>query len=561
MARHNLGKKINANGTLDDLGNTVSDDDLNKIDGALLYLTQTLTTSQKTQARNNIDATNVDFVNQRVETVAKTVPLDIETTKPQIYSYWESVTFNGVSNLNAENIWSDGENTYYSNGTSHYKLQKDTRTWESITWNGLTNFYGQYVWAYGNYIYYSQASSQYSLNKDTNTWEKHTWGGGFNSFYAYSLWTDGKIIYHSNGSSQKQLPWNNINWQSKTWTGLTSFAGSNIWTDGNYIYYSSGTTHYYIDPYNNTWMPKTWYGLTNVSSFSGANIWTDGKNIYYSNGGSNQYILQRGTNTWKVFDQKNGAANIYRSGIWTDGSNIYYSYANKNYVLMDATTPKTTVTVKTVKSVNGKTGHITGLATEEYVNQNGSKIDSISVNGVTQPIVNKNVNIEMLETEDYSQSSEVNNALTNYVTKNELLNLTHPINSIYISINSTSPSQLFGGTWVELPAGTALWTTATASGDAGGTIAAGLPNITGTWTTSWNQPNRGFHSLTTSGAFYDSYSAGLHDGAGRIQGTDDNNSGTRGFPWFDASRSNSIYGNSNTVQPPAYKIYAWRRTA
>lgn len=32
MARHNLGKKIDANGTLNDLGNTVSDDDLTKID-------------------------------------------------------------------------------------------------------------------------------------------------------------------------------------------------------------------------------------------------------------------------------------------------------------------------------------------------------------------------------------------------------------------------------------------------------------------------------------------------------------------------------------------------
>ena len=185
------------------------------------------------------------------------------------------------------------------------------------------------------------------------------------------------------------------------------------------------------------------------------------------------------------------------------------------------------------------------------------------VNGVDVALSTDTPDIpnNLVQTEDYSQSSDVSNTLTNYVTKNELLNLTHPINSIYISINSTSPSQLFGGTWVELPAGTALWTTATASGDAGGTIAAGLPNITGTWTTAWNQANRGFHSLSTSGAFYDSYSAGLHDGAGRIQGTDENNSGTRGFPWFDASRSNSIYGNSNTVQPPAYKIYAWRRTA
>ena len=30
---------------------------------------------------------------------------------------------------------------------------------------------------------------------------------------------------------------------------------------------------------------------------------------------------------------------------------------------------------------------------------------------------------------------------------------------------------------------------------------------------------------------------------------------------FDASRSSSIYGNSTTVQPPAYVVYMWKRTA
>jgi hypothetical protein len=28
---------------------------------------------------------------------------------------------------------------------------------------------------------------------------------------------------------------------------------------------------------------------------------------------------------------------------------------------------------------------------------------------------------------------------------------------------------------------------------------------------------------------------------------------------FDASRSNSIYGKSSTVQPPAYYAYIWHR--
>lgn len=30
---------------------------------------------------------------------------------------------------------------------------------------------------------------------------------------------------------------------------------------------------------------------------------------------------------------------------------------------------------------------------------------------------------------------------------------------------------------------------------------------------------------------------------------------------FDASYSNSIYGNSTTVQPPAYYVYMWRRAS
>lgn len=76
---------------------------------------------------------------------------------------------------------------------------------------------------------------------------------------------------------------------------------------------------------------------------------------------------------------------------------------------------------------------------------------------------------------------------------------------------------------------------------------AGLPNITGKWWTTWNQPARGFHGMSTEGAFYDSYPE--YDAVGRITSEDSNNSGTRGYPWFDASRSNPIYGRSTTVQP------------
>lgn len=83
------------------------------------------------------------------------------------------------------------------------------------------------------------------------------------------------------------------------------------------------------------------------------------------------------------------------------------------------------------------------------------------------------------------------------------------------------------------------------SGTAGTVKAAGLPNITG---------EAGYGSASTNG-FY-SGTSGYASGAFKIGGSasskasggGDNNARRLGF---DASGSNSIYGNSSTVQPPA----------
>lgn len=37
-----------------------------------------------------------------------------------------------------------------------------------------------------------------------------------------------------------------------------------------------------------------------------------------------------------------------------------------------------------------------------------------------------------------------------YTTKSELINLIYPVGSIYISVSSTSPATLFGGTWEQI---------------------------------------------------------------------------------------------------------------
>lgn len=68
-----------------------------------------------------------------------------------------------------------------------------------------------------------------------------------------------------------------------------------------------------------------------------------------------------------------------------------------------------------------------------------------------------------------------------------------------------------------------------------GYIEAGLPNITGRMTNAY----RG----TVSGAF-------TYDG----QSSDGGDDKTTYHVTFDASKSNSIYGNSDTVQPPAVKV-------
>lgn len=42
---------------------------------------------------------------------------------------------------------------------------------------------------------------------------------------------------------------------------------------------------------------------------------------------------------------------------------------------------------------------------------------------------------------------QIDNKLANCVLQSDLLNLIYPVGSIYLSVNATNPSTLFGGTW------------------------------------------------------------------------------------------------------------------
>lgn len=133
-----------------------------------------------------------------------------------------------------------------------------------------------------------------------------------------------------------------------------------------------------------------------------------------------------------------------------------------------------------------------------------------------------------------------------------------PVGSIYLSKNNTSPAALFGGTWVKIAENRAIMG-ASSSHVAGTTAEAGLPNITGSFTTK---------STDVGGSPF-SGDANVLSAKGSLAFSEKsaNYSGYTGHPGsqydiqFDASRSNPIYGRSYTVQPPALYINIWERVA
>lgn len=127
-------------------------------------------------------------------------------------------------------------------------------------------------------------------------------------------------------------------------------------------------------------------------------------------------------------------------------------------------------------------------------------------------------------------------------------NLIYPVGSIYLSMNSTNPSTLFGGTWVQIAEGQTLWS-AGSNYAAGTSLEAGLPNITGT-----------IHHIYGELSSADNYNGAFYNANTTFKPGFNTAWQTSGVG-LDASRSNPIYGNSDTVQPPAFVVYMWRRTA
>lgn len=162
----------------------------------------------------------------------------------------------------------------------------------------------------------------------------------------------------------------------------------------------------------------------------------------------------------------------------------------------------------------------------------------------------KNGNIYTFAPTPAASSNTTNIATTAWV-RTFMLNTLYPVGTIYISTKKSCAPASLGGTWNLVDEGYALWTTKT--DNAGGTtVAAGLPNITG------KISYYGYSSGDTEGAIH-----GTWISSSKQVGDSASNKNYL-VSYFNANNgatTNGIYGNSTTVQPPAYKIYAYRRDA
>lgn len=124
------------------------------------------------------------------------------------------------------------------------------------------------------------------------------------------------------------------------------------------------------------------------------------------------------------------------------------------------------------------------------------------------------------------------------------LDLIYPIGSCYFTMANIDPGDIFGGKWEKISGNQTIWLS---DSGAGNTISPGLPNIKGQFSPD-NEAGQ-----ITSGAFYvSSYSLPF--------GARNDNIGV--VISFDASRCSKIYkDNFDTVQPPAIRIYCWKRIA
>lgn len=307
------------------------------------------------------------------------------------------------------------------------------------------------------------------------------------------------------------------------------------------IYNWSGTLAEYQDQNIATLHPE-WVCYITDDNIFGNDVYTKTETDTLLN--NKQNTLTAGSNIY-IIDNVISAAGS--SNVTPDNFSITYN--GSGYVQSAGTINK--------NSASGATNPVFDwVGTEaEYTAQNIGTLHPEWVCFITDDTADCNIgNVYSISQTDTLLNLKANTATT--YTKTEVDNIfatLYPVGSIYIGTQATCPlsSIIPGSTWT-LVSNSRVLQGSDSNHSAGTTIAAGLPNITGSFEGRSHRYGAGLWNATGSFSITSGSEQSLEDNYG---------SGATQIVNLNASSSSSIYGNSTTVQPPAYVVNIWQRTA
>ena len=322
-----------------------------------------------------IELNGYDFLGWSLTDGGEVIPTDYTVTKDvTVYALLEKIIFtgiekfswNGLNDFDGKNVWTDGENIYYSYRDEHLILNKKTNTWETKVWYGIEDisFKGEYVWTDGKNFYYTESYTQTSptiqqvqinliLNTETSTWSTIDMGEMNIHKIKFNRWSDGENVYVSDSATGENWVFDKDTktWKEKVFQGLTKIQHLNIWSDidGN-VYYAQD---YILNKETSTWEEA------NIDRSAFGNYGVSASNIFYFKGktygiqqiqervaplkyifSTNIYLFDEETKVWEEvvswnYGEERGVMTDFTGeNIWSDGENVYWSNGTNQYILI-----------------------------------------------------------------------------------------------------------------------------------------------------------------------------------------------------------------------------------
>lgn len=263
--------------------------------------------------------------------------------------------------------------------------------------------------------------------------------------------------------------------------------------------------------------------------------------------------------------------NNYENETYLQVNSTYSSVNSKNSITIQYQYKKTTETNYSSLTTISNNTRVTISKDKEYAWDFKIKITDRFGNTTYNTILSKGKFILFVDTKKLSvgvncfptnnESLEVNGQQIGAIDFNQI----YPVGSIFLSVNSTSPATLFGGTWTQISNRFLYCTTSGATNTGGASSVTYTPAGTvGGHTLTLSEIPAHNHKVTNSTT---SYGAGSQS-AWRCLSW----SGTSHDYWQDVYSENAGGGGSHnhgftgtqatiSTMPPYMKVYAWYRTA